>query len=439
MPAVRRFQTTCLLLVVAAASVYATQGSTPKAPAVAASMGNWPQWRGPLRDGISTDTGLLTTWPAGGPPKIWTATGLGAGFSSVAIVGGRIYTMGDRRDGQYVVALSEDAGKELWATRVGSRHDDEYGGPRATPTVDGALLYVTDTDGDVVALETATGKVAWRRSMPRDFGGHMMSQWMFSESPLVDGDRVLVTPGSQNAAMVALDKLTGRDIWRARVGPMGRNGSDGAGYSSIVISNGGGVKQYVQVMGRGLFSIRAADGWFMWGNNSVANGIANIATPIVQGDYVFASTSYGQGSVLVQLSKDNMGRVNATEKYFLDGNTLQNHHGGFVLINGVLYGGHGQSNGFPVALDMMTGRMLWDRVRGAGSGSAAVTAAEGNLYYRYQDGTMALIAANPKQYELKSSFTIPNVRNPSWSHPVVTGGRLYVREQDALHVYNIKK
>jgi len=267
----------------------------------------------------------------------------------------------------------------------------------------------------------------------------MMSSWMFSESPLVDGDRVVVTPGSQNAAMVALDKLTGKDIWRARVGNMGRNGADGAGYSSIVISNGAGVKQYVQLMGRGLVSIRASDGWFMWGNNSVANNIANIATPIVSGDYVFASTSYNQGSVLVQLSKDASGRVNATEKYFLDGGTLQNHHGGFVLIDGVLYGGHGQSNGFPVALEMMTGKMLWDRVRGAGSGSAAVTAAEGNLYFRYQDGTMALIAANPKQYQLKSSFQIPNVRNPSWSHPVVTGGRLYLREQDALYAYAIKR
>ena len=439
MSVARCFQSTSLLLVLGATSVFALQGSTPKAPGVAASAGNWPQWRGPLRDGISVDTGLLTTWPAGGPPKVWTATGLGAGLSSVAIVGGRIYTMGDRRDGQYVIALSEDAGKELWAARVGNRHDDEYGGPRATPTVDGALLYVTDTDGDVVAIETATGKERWRRSMPRDFGGRMMSQWMFAESPLVDGDRVIVTPGSRDAAMVALDKLTGRDVWRARVGAMGRNGADGAGYSSIVISNGGGVKQYVQVVGRGLISIRASDGWFMWGNNSVANNIANIATPIVHGDYVFASTSYGQGSVLVQLAADGSGRVNATEKYFLDGNTLQNHHGGFVLIDGVLYGGHGLSNGFPVALDMMTGRMLWERVRGAGSGSAAVTAADGHLYYRYQDGTMALIEANPKQYQLKSTFTIPNVRNPSWPHPVVTGGRLYLREQDALHVYNVKR
>lgn len=401
--------------------------------------GNWPQWRGPKRVGISTDVNLLTSWPAAGPPVLWTASGLGAGFSSVSIAAGRIFTMGDRRDGQYVIGLEEATGKQIWATRVGGRHDDQYGGPRGTPSIDGDLLYAIDTDGDVVCLETATGKERWRRSMPRDFGGRMMSSWMFSESPLVDGDRVIVTPGGRTAALAALDKLTGKDVWRATVPAIGSSGSDGAGYSSIMISSGGGVKQYVQLMGRGLVGIRAADGVFLWGYNRVANGTANISTPIVQGDYVFDSTSYGTGSALLQLSADGAGRVKATEKYFLDGNTLQNHHGGFVLIDGVLYGGHGQANGFPVALDMASGRMLWERVRGAGSGSAAVTAADGRLYFRYEDGTMALIAVNPKQYQLISAFRIPNVRNPSWSHPVISDSKLYLREQDTLYVHSIKR
>jgi len=401
--------------------------------------GNWPQWRGPNRDGISKETNLLASWPEAGPPKLWTASGLGAGFSSVSIVAGRIFTMGDRREGQFVIALDEQTGKELWATRVGGRHDDDYGGPRATPTIDGDLLYTTDTDGDVVCLETATGKERWRRSMPRDFGGRMMSSWMFAESPLVDGDRVIVTPGAPRAALVALDKLTGKDIWRATMPSIGSEGSDGAGYSSVVISNGGGVKQYVQLMGRGLVGIRAADGWFMWGYNKVANGTANIATPIISGDYVFDSSSYGTGSALLQLAGDGNGRVNATEKYFLGGSVFQNHHGGFVLIDGVIYGGHGQSNGLPVAIDLMTGRMLWERVRGAGTGSAAVTAADGHLYFRYESGTMALIATDPKQYRLVSSFPIPGVRKPSWSHPVIADGKLYLREQDALHVYSIKR
>jgi len=264
---------------------------------------------------------------------------------------------------------------------------------------------------------------------------------MFSESPLVDGDRVIVTPGGRSAAMVALDKKTGKEVWRATVPPLGSSGSDGAGYSSIMISNGGGVKQYVQLMGRGLVGIRAEDGVFLWGYNKVANPTANISTPIVKDDLVFDSTSYGTGAALLQLSADGPGKVKATERYFLGGNVLQNHHGGFVLIDGVLYGGHGQSNGFPVALEMATGKMLWPQVRGAGSGSAAVTAADGRLYFRYQDGTMALIAADPKQYQLISTFKIPNAtdNHPSWAHPVISDGKLYLREQDFLNVYTIKR
>jgi outer membrane protein assembly factor BamB len=316
---------------------------------------------------------------------------------------------------------------------------DEYGGPRGTPTTDADLVFVVTTDGDVVCLAAATGREQWRRSMPRDFGGRMMSQWMFAESPLVDGDRLVVTPGGPKAAIVALEKRTGKDIWRAAVPRIGSAGADGAGYSSIVISNGGGVKQYVQLMGRGVVSIRAADGWFMWGYNKVANDVANIATPIVKDDFVFASTGYSTGAALLQLASDGKGGVTATEKYFLQANVLQNHHGGFVLINGVVYGGNGHNNGFPFALDLASGRMLWDRARGAGTGSAAVTAADGHLYFRYQDGTMALISADPKQYALKSTFAIPNVRNPSWSHPVIADGRLYLREQDELFAYAIKR
>lgn len=427
-----------LFFTITALAIVATEVSSTSASLREA--GNWPQWRGPRRDGVSTDTGLLTSWPQAGPPRAWSASGLGAGFSSVAITGGRIFTMGDRRDGQYVMALTEDAGKEVWATRVGSRHDDEYGGPRGTPTVDGDLLYVVTTDGDVVCLQSATGREQWRRSLTRDFGGRMSSQWMFAESPLVDGDRVVVTPGAARAVLVALDKRTGKDIWRATLPQIGRKGLDGAAYSSAVISNGGGVKQYVQLVGRGVIGVRASDGWFMWGNNSVANHVASIPTPVVRDDYVFATSGYDSGgSVILRLAGDGSGRVNATEQRFYDANDLQVHHGGSVLIDGVIYGGQGHNNGFPFALELATGRLLWDRVRGAGSGSAAVTAADGHLYYRYQDGTMALIAANPKQYQLKSTFSIPNVRNPSWSHPVVTGGRLYLREQDALHVYELKR
>ncbi len=282
--------------------------------------GNWPQWRGPLRDGVSTETGLLTSWPAGGPKRLFAATGLGRGFSSVAVTGGRIYTMGDRGRDQVVIALDEETGKQVWASRIGGNHEDPdgYGGPRGTPTVDGALLYAIGTDGVLVCLETATGKERWRKHLERDFGGRMMSQWRWAESPLVDGDRVVVTPGGEKTAMVAMDKTTGQEIWRTAIPRLGPQGLDGAGYSSIVISNGGGVKQYIQLMGRGVVSVRASDGWYMWGNNAVANDVANISTPVVKDNYVFASTGYGTGSVMLEISPAANGRTTAKQKYFLD-------------------------------------------------------------------------------------------------------------------------
>ena len=403
--------------------------------------GNWPQWRGPHRDGVSTETGLLAAWPAGGPPLIRSISGLGRGFSTVAISSGRIFTMGDRRDGQYVIAMDEDTDKELWATRVGRIYvePDDYSGPRGTPTVDGDLLYVIDTDADIVALESATGKERWRKNLERDFGGRMMSSWNWAESPLVDGDRVVVTPGGARAGIVALDKMTGKEIFRSAIPGSGPNGADGAGYSSIVISNGGGVKQYVQLMGRGLVSLRASDGWVMWTDNSIANSIANISTPVVKDNYVFASTSYNAGSVLMEIAPAADGRVTAHQKYFLPGSKFQNHHGGFVLVGDYLYGGHGQSRGMPVCIELATGKFMWPQVRNAGDGSAAVLAADGHLYFRYQNGLMLLIEASPQQYKEAGSFMIPNVNNPSWSHPVIAAGRLYLREQDTLYVYNVKK
>lgn len=423
-----------------AAAVAVTLAAVPVAPAGrSAQSGDWPQWRGPNRDGVSTETGLLTSWPEGGPPRIWTATGLGRGLSTVSVTGGRVFTMGDRRNGQYVIALDDSTGRELWSTRVGGRHDDEYGGPRSTPTVDGDLLYVVDTDGDLVCLETATGRERWRKDMPDQFGGRMMSSWRFAESPLVDGDRVVVTPGGRNAGMVALDKTTGREIWRATIPDFGRQGTSGAGYSSIVVSEAAGVRQYIQLMGAGVVSVRAEDGWFMWGYDRVANRTANITTPIVRGNYVFASSAYGAGSAMLEILPDAGGRTRAVERYFVPANALQNHHGGLVELNGFVYGGHGPSNGFPVCLRLEDGEMMWDRTRGAGTGSAAITAADGHLYFRYQNGVVALIEANPDAYRLKGQFEIPNVRNPSWPHPVIAGGRLYLREQDALHVYDVSR
>jgi len=410
------------------------------APNAARTAADWPTWRGPNRDGRSPDTGLLRQWPQGGPRLLMTAKNLGAGFSSVAVTGGRIYTMGDRGGAQHLIALSDSDGREAWSVRVGPVWDDEYPGPRGTPAVSDGMVYAVGTEGDVVAVDAATGQEKWRRNLVSDFGGRMMSSWKFAESPLVDGDRLVVTPGGRDAVMVALNKKTGQDIWRAKMGAIDGRGPEGAGYSSIVISNGGGVKQYIQLTGRGVISVRASDGWFMWGYGKVANNIANISTPIVTGDHVFASTGYGTGAALLKIAAAG-DRTSVSEVYFLDPGTFQNHHGNMVLVGQHLFAGHGHNRGIPIALDLATGKVLWGGdIRNAGQGSAAVSYADGHLYFRYQNGVMMLIEASPQGYREKGSFQIPNVGSiPSWSHPVIINGRLYLREQGNLYVYDVRE
>jgi outer membrane protein assembly factor BamB len=425
----------------AAALVVALVASAALAAAATQAAPEWPQWRGPNRDDVAQESGLLARWPQAGPPLAWKASGLGAGFSSVAISAGRLYTMGDRAGSQQVVAMNLGDGKIAWTAKVGPVWEDEYGGPRGTPTVDGDRVYALGTESDLVCLDAATGKELWRKNLERDFGGMMMSSWKWSESPLVDGDRLIVTPGARGATLVALDKRTGKEVWRAATPPLGAKGADGAGYSSVVISNGGGVKQYVQLTGRGLVSVRAQDGKFLWGYNKVANDVANIATPIVEGNHVFASTGYQTGSVLLELAAAG-GGVEAKEVYYLPAKTLQNHHGGLVLIGGHIYGGHGHNRGYPICVEMATGKVAWgggegERASHGGTGSAAVTAADGHLYFRYQNGRMVLIQATPSGLVVKGEFAIPGVERPSWSHPVVAGGRLYLREQDNLYVYKL--
>jgi outer membrane protein assembly factor BamB len=403
-----------------------------------AAAADWPGWRGPGRDAHAPESGLLAEWPASGPPLAWTATGLGAGLSSVAVVGERIYTMGDRDGAQRVVALSRADGRVLWTASVGPPWDDQYGGPRSTPTVDGESVYALGAAGDLVGLEAATGRERWRKSLTRDVGGFMMSSWKFSESPLVDGDRLVVTPGARDAALVALDKATGRTIWKAAVPDLGPRGRDGAAYSSVVVSNGAGVRQYVQLLGRGLVGIRASDGKFLWGYNRIANDVANIPTAVVRASFVFTSTGYQTGAALLELQKDGDG-VAAKELYFLSSSTFQNHHGGVVLVGSHLYAGHGHNKGFPICLDFISGRVAWGGdIRNAGSGSAAVLYADGRLYFRYQNGVVLLVEASPEGYRERGSFTIPGVTKPSWPHLAISDGRLYVREQDALHVYDLR-
>jgi len=401
---------------------------------------DWPQWRGPNRDGICRETGLLKSWPQEGPKIAFELTGLGKGYSSVAIVEGKLYTMGDveveSKNAQCVLAYDLSTHNRLWAAPVGPPHDD--GGPRCTPTVDGGLVYAVGTSGDVVCLDAATGSLRWSRNLQKDLDGKNPG-WKYSESPLVDGDKLVCTPGGRDAVMVALDKKTGEVLWKCSMPDIGGKGKDEAGYSSIVPTTAASVAQYVQLTNKGVIGVAAKDGKFLWGYNKVANDVANISTPVVCGDYVFCSTAYNTGSALLKLTAANEG-VNAEEVYFLDAKTFQSHHGGFVQVGDYIYGGHGHGQGKPTCIELKTGKIVWQQDQ-PGGGSAAVLYADGHLYFRYQDDTMALIEASPEKYNLKGTFKLPKrpgMDGEGWAHPVIVDGKLYVRHGDVLFAFDIK-
>lgn len=413
-----------------------------------AEAADWPIWRGPNRDGICTETGLLKSWPEGGPKLLWEISGLGTGFSDVTIANSRLYTMGDRsigREGkqdkgsekaQYIIGYDLKTQNELWAAKIGPPHDD---GPRCTPTYDDGYVYAIGTDGDLVCVDANSGKVNWRKHLQRDLGGGNNPQWKFSESPTIDGEKLLCTPGGRDAVMVALNKRTGEFIWKCSMPDIGPKGKDEAGYSSIVVAEVGGIRQYIQLTNKGLIGVAAKDGRFLWGYNKIANKTANIPTPIIHGEYVFCSTAYETGSALLKLvAKDS--NFNIEEVYFLDHDTFQNHHGGFVRVGDYIYGGHDQNKGKPTCIEMKTGKVMWQENQ-PGSGSAAVLYVDGHLYFRYQDDVVALIEANPEKYSLKSTFTLPKRKgmvNPGWPHPVISDGKLYLRHADVLFCYDVQ-
>ncbi|HEY1065879.1 MAG TPA: PQQ-binding-like beta-propeller repeat protein, partial [Pirellulales bacterium] len=363
--------------------------------------------------------------------------GMGQGFAAVSVAGGKIYTTGNVNDSQSVLCIDEATQKIEWTAGLTEKNPKHgYDGSRCTPSIDGDLLFVVTSNGAISCLKKADGSVVWQKDFRTEWGGKMMSGWGFSESPLVDGDLVLCTPGGADAMIVALKKATGEEVWRSAEPSLGDRGKDGAGYSSIVVSNGAGVKQYVTLTGRGLIGVRASDGKFLWGYNRVANNTANIPTPLPSGDYVFGASGYGTGGGLVKLTAKGDG-VDAEEVYFLEQKTFQNHHGGMLLHDGYIYAGHGHNNGFPICLDYMTGDVKWGGERGPGKGSAAVTYYDGHVIFRYQSGEVALFEAIPTEKKAKGVFKPEVVNDPAWAQPVVANGKLYLRDQNTLMVYDL--
>lgn len=390
--------------------------------AQAQTSADWPQWRGPNRDGISQETGLLKEWPEGGPPLVWKAKGAGTGYSSLAISAGRLYTMGLRGDREYVIAFDIATGKELWATAHGTAYRDSRGdGPRGTPTVEGERLYALGGNGDLSCMETRTGRTVWTMNILKKFGGENIS-WGISESPLLIGDRLFVNAGGPGASIVALNKKDGSLLWKTQ--------SDKAGYSSAIPVQVGGKTQVVFFTQERALGVDPSDGKVLWQYARPSNDVANVATPVARGNRVWISSDYGTGGGLVEI-KANAGGVTASEVYFTK--EMRNHHSSSVLVGDYLYG---FSSGILTAMRFDTGEVAW-RDRSVGKGSLVY--ADGHLYCLSENGVVGLVEATPAAYREKGRFRIPQESLPTWTHPVISGGRLYLRDQDTIYAFDVKQ
>jgi outer membrane protein assembly factor BamB len=393
---------------------------------------DWPQWRGPQRTGISTETGLLQQWPQGGPKLLWRVDNVGSGFSTPSVVGERLYLLANEgMANEYVRALSTADGKQIWSARIGKVGNPDqqpsYPGTRSTPTIDGTVLYALGSDGDLVMLDMATGQLRWKKSLRTDFGGEP-GTWGYAESPLVDGDALVVTPGGRTS-VVALNKTTGAVIWRSAV-----PGNEPAGYASIAIAQTGNVKQYVTFLSKGVVGVDARTGAFLWRDNRTGDGsAANIPTPVVSGSGVYNATNQG-GGALVKLEASG-NKVTAQPAYHE--RRLPGSNGGSIVLDGYLYGTNATSL---LCVDFETGAVKWQE---RGIGTASLAYADGRLYLRGEDGDVALVEASPAAYRERGRFTPPGApergQAKAWPHPVVANGRLYIRDLGTLWSYDVKR
>ncbi|MFA5910336.1 MAG: PQQ-binding-like beta-propeller repeat protein [Vicinamibacterales bacterium] len=408
-----RLWTTVAMVIVAVVGSVATQTSAPA---------DWYQWRGPNRDGISAETGLLQDWPKAGPPQVWRATGAGNGYSSFSSSGGRLYTLGARANNEYVMAFDRATGKKVWEYLNGRRYENDRGdGPRSTPTIEGERLYVLGGSGDLTCLDTATGKRIWSINVIQKFDGRN-PYWGYSESPLIVGDRILVNAGGSRASIVAIAKADGATLWQSH--------NDEAGYSSPMLMRTGSLNQVIFFTGQRTLAVDPRDGRLLWSYNKVANGTANIATPIVRGTRVFLSSDYGTGAALLDVrAAGNL--ASASEVYFT--RDMRNHHASSVLIDDHLYG---FSSSILTALKFDTGAMAW-RDRSVGKGSLIF--ADRRLYLFSEDGVVGLAEASSAGYREHGRFTLAQQSGlPTWSHPMISGGLLIIRDQDNVYAYDVK-
>ncbi|MBL9200817.1 MAG: PQQ-like beta-propeller repeat protein [Opitutaceae bacterium] len=386
---------------------------------------DWPQWRGPDRTGVSKETGLLKKWPEGGPQRLWMFENAGKGYSAPAIKGGKYFTIGTRDDAEALFILDANTGQELRVVKIGAILDNKWGdGPRGTPAIDGDRAYALSGPGDLACISIADGKVLWKVTM-KSLGGSVPN-WGYTESVLVDGDKVLCTPGGGKGTVAALNKMTGKVVWQSS------GIKEPAHYSSIVGATINGEAQYVQRNEKSIFGLAAADGRLLW-QTDFPGRTAMIPTPIVSGNEVYVTAGYGTGCKMVRIEPGNKVTVVYENK------VAKNHHGGFVKIGEYLYG-HGDPQW--VCQNFKTGEEVWSS-RALGKG--AVGAADGMLYCLEENtGTVALVEASPAGWKEVSRFKLDpqtKIRSSSgkvWTHPVIANGKLYLRDQDLIYCYDIK-
>lgn len=394
----------------------------------------WPNFRGPNGDDISPDTGLLKSWPDSGPAKVWVYENAGLGYSGFSIVDGKLYTMGTRGEDVTVVCIDVATGKEIWASAFSKDNGEGYNsgwghGPRGTPTYSDGRLYVLDPIGNVACINAVDGKVEWTKNLLKDFAGEM-GGWGFAESPLVDGGHVILAPGGQKAGIVALDKTTGKTVWEATEVKPGK-----AEYATILATEINGVRQYVKFFETQVVGVDAKDGRLIW-SSPWGGKVAVIPTPIIRGNEIYISSGYGIGCKLIRIEPDNK----VTELW--DNKVMVNHHGGVIRVDDHLYG-FSDAKGL-ICQNWKDGEMVWNE-KGQFTLKGAIHVADGRIYaLNEDDGTVTLVDASPDGYKQEGRFQLdplsPN-RNPKgkiWTHPLVIGGKLFLRDQEFIVCYDVK-
>lgn len=401
------------------------------------SAQNWPQWQGSSRDGKSTETNLKLDWTEKKPPLLWSFREAGAGYSSPTIQNGILYCQGAANGDDFAFALKAETGKLIWKQRLGDEFVMDRGnGPRGSVTVDGEKLYLIRGGGQIHCLSAKDGAILWQKDFRIDLGGEFMSRtdWGYSESPLVDGNLVICTPGGSQGTLAALDKNTGEVVWRS-IG-----WTDTGGYSSVIVAEIDGIKQYIQLAKNGVAGISAKDGKLLWNVNVAGNRVAAIPTPVYHDNMVYATSGYGAGCACIRLKKEGDGFIADT---LYKNRNMSNHHGGVVLVDGYIYG-YSDGPGW-ICQNFVTGEKVWEYKDSKGPGKGAVLYADGHLLCLEENtGTLVSAVASPVGWketgrlEIPERSGVPSLDKMVWTHPVIANGKLYIRDHNLLFCFDLK-